>query len=47
MRDWVFNGEGRATVHILELDNDFLTKDDVYLLFGTETKVAVNYALRL
>jgi hypothetical protein len=47
VRDWVFNGEVRATVHILELVNDFSTKDDVYLLFGTETTVAVNYALRL
>jgi hypothetical protein len=31
VRDWVFNGGLKATVHILELDNDLLSKDDAYL----------------
>jgi len=31
VRDWVFNGGLRATVHILELDNDFWSEDDAYL----------------
>jgi len=31
VRDWYFDGGSRATVHIMELDNDFWNEDDEYL----------------